>query len=397
MFYTIKYISNIMSNYITLEEFLNFFSKEKYKTFDEFIQNAKVRMRNNISPLHTYLLRKNEDISTPTTLSNEILDNIKPLYEHIINREKYLTQFYKRSLKIPSYDIEINSKILNNNTHSLFKNKIRSLFLKEILCDTKSGFDNIPSFLDVLFDLYQYPNCIIDYKLITPSAIDYIKKGRIGSVFSSFYFRASIMNPALVHNIRINYFLNANTILTPTLGWCSYLTGFSLLNSKSITHYVGIDIIDSVCHHAKHTPLAMFPPNKIDIYKCQSECVQEIHNEFNTIYINYFDAIFFSPPYYRMELYQGQTQSTNMYKNYDEWLHKYWEKTVMMCKNVLNHDKGVMCYIVSPFDNYNLPEDLLRITSKYFQLQQIVQIYNKNVNSTKHREPDDKMYIFTHL
>jgi hypothetical protein len=98
-----------------------------------------------------------------------------------------------------------------------------------------------------------------------------------------------------------------------------------------------------------------------------------------------------------MELYDNITenkQSTTMYKSYDEWLNNYWEKTVIMCKSVLTIDKGIMCYIVSPFDNYNLPDDLLKITNKYFQLLEIVPIYNKNVNSTKHREPNDKLYIF---
>lgn len=385
-----------MSSYITLENFLDLFTKEKPKTIDEFILNAKVKIRNNIIPLKTYLNKKLTVLSTDKNLS--LTRNIEPLFKHIINREKYLIQFYNRSLRISSYDIEIkkqNQNELNNNTHPLFKNKIRSLFLKELLCETKSGFENIPSFLDVLFDLYQYPNSIIDYKLITPSAITYIENGRIGSVFSSFYFRASIMNPALIHNIRMNFFSNAKNILTPTLGWCSYLTGFSLLKTQPLKHYVGIDIIDYVCYNAKNTTLGLYPPEKIDIYKCQSELIMDIHNEFTTIYNKYFDVIFFSPPYYRMELYDGISQSTSMYKNYDEWLIKYWEQTVIMCKNVLNPYKGIFSYIVSPFDNYNLPNDLLNISNKYFKLQFIIPIYNKNVNSTKHREPNDKLYIFS--
>jgi hypothetical protein len=381
-----------MSSYITLEEFLEFFTSEKPKTMDEFMMNARVKIRNNIVPLKTYLDQKS--ISCENT--EPIIRNVEPLYEHIINREKYLTEFYKRSLRVANNTIEIKiENELNNNKYPLLKNQIRSLFVKEILHDTKSGFENIPSFLEVLFNLYQYPDCIIDYKLITPSAIDYIEKGRIGSVFSSFYFRASIMNPALIHNIRMNFFPHAKTVLTPTLGWCSYLTGLSLLKSHPLEHYVGIDVIDSVCHHASHTPLGLYRPGKIDIYKCQSECVQEMHHEFNTVYRNYFDAIFFSPPYYKMELYDGEQQSTNQYNTYEEWLNNYWEKTVIMCKSVLNSTKGVMCYVISPFHNYDLPNDLLRITSKYFTLREIVPIYNKNVNSTKHREPDDKLYIFT--
>jgi tRNA1(Val) A37 N6-methylase TrmN6 len=178
------------------------------------------------------------------------------------------------------------------------------------------------------------------------------------------------------------------------LGWCSYIAGFSLLKNTPIKHYVGIDIIDSVCYNAKYTSLGICSPEKINIYNCQSEIIMNIHNEFNTTYKEYFDLIFFSPPYYRMELYKGVGQSTTIYKTYDEWLINYWEKTVIMCKNVLNPKGGIFSYIVSPFDNYNLPDDLLKISNKYFLLQNIIPIYNKNVNSTKHREPDDKLYIY---
>jgi hypothetical protein len=376
-----------MSSYITLDDFLNLFTKDKPVTMKDYMKNAKVKIRNNVVPLRQYLDQHNDDKSR----------NIEPLYRHIINREQYLTRFYNMSLRIQPFVPIVTQAptALNNNSQPFLKNKIRNLFLKEILYDTKSGFDNIPGFLEVLFDLYQYPNSVIDYKLITPSAIDYMQRGRIGSIFSSFYFRASIMNPALVHNIRVNFFPNANTILTPTLGWCSYLDGLSMQNDRIIKHYVGIDVIHAVCHKAQHTPLTFYPPKKIDIYKCPSEMVMTKHPEFATKYHHYFDAIFFSPPYYKMEMYEGGKQSTTNYKTYEDWLLQYWEKTVIMCKHTVKPRTGIFSYIVSPFDGYDLPKDLSKIAQKYFKLQQIVPIYNKNVHSTKHREPNDRLYIYT--
>lgn len=376
--------------FITLQQFLDLFSKTFPPSLDDFIANSKVCVRGRMVPLVQYLKEHSSR-------------DITNLYEHVIHREAYLTRFYKLSLRVLPQDTKIEEQTantLNNNKQPLLKNQIRNLFLKEILCDTKSGFDNIPCFLEVLFNLYQYPGTIIDYKLISPSAIDYIKKGRIGSVFSSFYFRASIMNPALVHNIRMNFFPNARNILTPTLGWCSYLTGFSLLKEQRLNHYVGIDVIDRVCNQLTQPPLALYPPSKIDVFNCPSELVMERHPEFTTCYRGYFDVVFFSPPYFKMELYDcaeesGKNQSTTMYKSYDEWLKGYWEKTVIMCRETLNTNGGLFCYIVSPFDQYDLPHDLELISKKYFTLQHIVPIYNKGVNSTKHREPDDKLYIYT--
>jgi hypothetical protein len=95
-----------------------------------------------------------------------------------------------------------------------------------------------------------------------------------------------------------------------------------------------------------------------------------------------------------MELYQSDNQSTTNYNTYKEWLEHYWEPTVKMCKTVL-HNEAIFCYIISPFGNIELPNDMQKIATKYFLLREIVPIYNKNVNSTKHREPDDKLYIFT--
>jgi len=370
--------------YITLSEFLLFFSNKKPTSITEYINNARVKVANNLTPLKKY-------IDEHTDKKTGIRD-IQPLYNHIINREQYLTRFYNTSLRVVEIPPQPQlASALNNNSQPQMKNRIRNIFLKEILCDTKSGLANIPTFLDVLFDLYQYPDSIIDYKLITPSAIEYAKNGRIGSVFSSFYFRASIMNPALVHNVRIHFFPNAKRVLTPTMGWGSYLDGFS--HMARLDHYVGIDVIDSVCSKSQ-TSLIDCRPCEIDIYKCPSEMIAIRHPEFVCKYKDYFDAVFFSPPYYKMELYESPDQSTTNYKSYDEWLSKYWEKTVELCKICINPHGGIFSYIVSPFDNYNLPADLQKIAIKYFRLLHVVPIYNKNVNSTKHREPDDRLFVF---
>ena len=71
-----------------------------------------------------------------------------------------------------------------------------------------------------------------------------MKNGRLGSVFSSYYFRASIMNPYLVYSLN-HKLLNGTKIFTPTLGWSSYCYGF--LECPMVKEYVGTDVIKSVC------------------------------------------------------------------------------------------------------------------------------------------------------
>ena len=182
---------------VSYETFVqHFHTKSNSKTFNTFMKNAQVLTYNKtILPLHDYIKNKNINI-----------DDLKFIYHHIIDREQYLYRFYRKSLEIPTNmhieDPPMPSTKLDNNQKINYKNVVRNMFWLEIFKNTKSGFDNILSFLIVLENLYLKE--IIDYKILTPSAISYIRKGRIGSVLSSFYFRASIMSPYLVYSLAIS-------------------------------------------------------------------------------------------------------------------------------------------------------------------------------------------------
>jgi hypothetical protein len=277
---------------------------------------------------------------------------------------------------------------MNNNSLSQYKNVIRNMFYKEILKNTKSGISGVPTYLDVLEDLYK--NYIIDYKILTPSSIHYMKEGRIGSVFSSLYFRASIMNPYLVNSLNKSVF-RAKRVFTPTLGWCSYFYGFA---ESGITHYVGIDIIPSVCKKAEKMA-EMYPQIKTEIICSPSEKV----NPSNITGKGKFDLVFFSPPYFKLELYEGKMQSTTQYPDYETWLIEYWEKTVELCHKVLEKG-GHMCYILSGYgsentkEHYDLITDMNAITKKYFKYRKTLNMMNKNVHVTEHRETAEKIIIF---
>jgi hypothetical protein len=263
----------------------------------------------------------------------------------------------------------------------------------DILQYTKSGIDNVPTFFDMLYDLYLHD--VIDYKLLTPSATHYIKKGRIGSVFSSYYFRASIMNPYLVYSLNESIF-KSKRVFSPTLGWSSYCYGF--LESPHVIEYVGTDVIPSVCNKTKE--LADIYTNKaVDIYCKPSEDLLEIPT-FMKKYKGHFDLVFFSPPYYELELYKSNNQSTDRYKTYEEWLTGYWEKTMKLCSHVLGKS-GKMCYILSDYGSTSTPKhkalltDMNNIAKQYFHLSSKQPMHNKNVHVTTHRETGEQIVIFT--
>jgi hypothetical protein len=372
---------------LELDDFLKIFHSNQKITFQEFLQKAQVKVNSNIEPLKTYMARKDIDKS-----------KIKLLFENIQKRDEYLTRFYNLSMRVlPDFlnidDEPMKNKAMNNNELITYKNVIRNMHYKDILQNTKSGIENIPSFIDVLRDLYL--NYIIDYKILTPSAIHYMEAGRLGSVFSSFYFRASIMNPYLVFSLNESV-LKGSRIFTPTLGWTSYCFGF--LESPKVIEYVGTDVISSVCKKTAEFSKKHYPNKITDIY-CQPSEKLAKSPAFLRKYREHFDVVFFSPPYYRLEMYPGENQSTTQYKSYEEWLAGYWEETIKLSHHVLIKG-GKLCYILSGYGSqnteaqYDLLGDMNKITKKYFRLKSTQPMYNKDVHVTKHKETAEKIMIF---
>jgi len=380
-----------MIDILELNTFLKMFSSNntEKQTLSQFINNAVVRVGKNSRPLKEYVLTKN--------IKKE---DIKTLFHHIKYRNEYLTRFYNMSLRVqPSnYIIDgavapMKNKQMNNNDHPLYKNFIRNIHMLDILQNTKAGIENIPTYMDVLKDLYL--RNIIDYKILTPSALHYMNEGRLGSVFSSYYFRASIMNPYLVYSLNKSL-LKGTRIFTPTLGWSSYAYGF--LECPEVVEYVGTDVIPDVCKTTAKFAKEHSPNTIIDIYCKPSEQLFK-SKVFMEKYKNHFDVVFFSPPYYRLELYDGENQSTTKYDTYEEWLDKYWDATIQLCKHVLQPG-GRLCYILSGYgsdntkDNYDLIGDMNAITKKYFTFKNKQPMYNKNVHATTHRETNEEIVLF---
>lgn len=369
---------------LSLEHFLSLFETNKPETFSFFIQNAKVKVINKKYSLIEYMKTKN--IS-----KNEI----KILFFNIVHKNEYLTRFYETSLKpadITINEIPMPMNKINNNSLVKYKNVIRNIFYLDILKKTKSGIENIPTYMDVLQDLYVH--YIIDYKLLTPSGLFYVKEGRIGSVFSSYYFRASIMNPYMVYSLNKSFF-HGKKIFTPTLGWGSYFYGFA---ESGIDLYVGVDVIPSVCKKVERFS-KQYPNIETHIVCSPSEKICE-NKIFMDKYKGCFDVVFFSPPYFKLELYEGGKQSTHCYPTYEEWLSNYWEKTIRLCKKMLTKN-GLLCYIISDYgsknvkEEYHLIRDMNSITERFFTLKKKQPMLNKNVNMTKHKETAEYIFIYS--
>lgn len=356
---------------------------ENTTSYKDFLKKAKVKSGNKILPLSQYIREHNID-----------RNRIHILYENIAKRNEYLERFYQISLKPAPLKIAhepMKRRELDNNKFVQYKNIIRNMHFFNILQNTKSGIYGIPTFLDVLYDLYE--KYIIDYKILTPSAMHYIEEGRLASVFSSFYFRASIMNPYLVFSLNKSV-LKGTRIFTPTLGWTSYLYGF--MECDEVLEYVGTDVIPSVCKKTAKFAQDNYPEKGCQIYCDPSETFLK-NTRFMQKYKGHFDLVFFSPPYYELEKYPGLKQSILTYGSYKEWLEGYWRRTIEVCHEVLEKG-GRLCYILSDYgmsnNNYALLQDMGKITREFFKPTTTIPMHNKNVHVTEHRETGEKICIF---
>jgi len=354
-------------------------------SFEQFKETATVKIRDNIKPLQQYV----EERNIPE-------EDIQLLFENIQHRNRYLTRFYNTSLRLLPNKMRLHGlepmkqNEINNNQLVNYKNWIRNLHADDILQNTQSGIENNVTYLTMLNDLYNQH--IIDYKILTPSARHYTKAGRLGSVFSSYYFRASIMNPYVVYSLNKSC-LRGTRIFTPTLGWSSYCYGF--LECSEVCEYVGTDVIPSVCRKTQEMAKTLAPHVKTNIL-CEPSEDLLLSKSFMTMYKEQFDVVFFSPPYYRLELYSGGEQSTDRYKTYEEWLQNYWLKTVQLCHHVLE-EGGRLCYILSGYgskENYDLLHDMNNITRTLFTLQCEFPMKNKDVHVTKHKVTNEMIMIF---
>jgi len=314
---------------LTLEKWLSFFESPIINS-TTFVETSRVWRKEVLFPLKDLIGNKLTD------------ENVKLLYKiSVIDKELYLINFYNNNLKIPE-DISMSkfdTTSVNNNKHPHLKVLVRNLYFQEILWKTEHLKKR--SFMSVIIDLFKYN--IIDYYLLSPSVMKLCSENNVGSMLSGMYFRASIMNPFVV------YALSGSTkkVLTPCLGWSSYLLGF--MENKNLEHYVGIDVIKKVCDTTKKLATHFRPDIKCDIYCKPSEDLYR-NKPFNLKYKNYFDTVFFCPPYYQLELYEGSDQSTTRYTNYNEWLEKYWKSTIKLCYNCLK-EGGELCYIISGYVN----------------------------------------------
>ena len=336
---------------------------------------------------------------------------VEYFYEILIrNRYKYLELFYNAyfSFKKPTEldwtdrDLILRTKLtesLDAPAVSVQKNDasrriIRNLFYLELLDLTKvtNTVKSKVSFWRSLVNMYN--KLELEDRFFAPSSIDLFlrdkntKREQISGVkeinyhnlfylFQAYQPKASIFNPYAIKWVMQNIIAKElgrqpKNIFTPVLSWTSYLAAF--MHIKSYQHYVGVDVMPSVCKKAEflgnwYGKLAPEFKKKVEIFCTPSEKLKN-NKSFTSRFKNYFETMIVCPPYYDMEIYHEGDQSIDNYSSYGEWLTKYWEETVKLCRNVAANG-CIFAVIANDYQTldgkkYPLTKDLDQITSKYF-------------------------------
>lgn len=372
-----------MSRLTTLTEskWMSLFKCEQV-TFAAFKRDFKVASGPKRVPLKTYAQKNNVSDA-----------QLKMVYDWVVtNMPTYLKGVYKYSLHIPDDPLaSIQQETMHNSKKSTSKCIVRNLYMRDLWQRTKMSLGLTNSFFVVLLQLCNEK--VVDYKLLTRSGLGLIQSNKFAPAMSSFYFRSSVLNPALVYTLSKSL-LKGSNVFTPTLGWSSYLLGF--LANDSFNEYVGTDVIPRVCKTTEKVAAKYYPTKKVSIHCTPSEDLLN-DKKFMKQHKGKFDVVFFSPPYFKLELYEGSNQSTRRYPDYEQWLEKYWDATMQLCAHVMKANAR-MGYIVSGYgDKPHLLEDMSRVASRYFRKVSIHDISNHNVGTTKHRPTGETLLIFKRI
>jgi len=357
--------------FISKEQFINRFqySGIHEQNIENFKKYANVKYSKYIKPLNQF----------PEDTQQAIA------YFAIEFKNNYLNTFYQRSLQAKKYIYKSPMDIdkLYNSKHRKYKGIVRNMYFQDILKNTATELNNLRPFLEVIDDLFKH--WVIDYKLVCPSTIQYFKKNVFGALLSSFYFRASIMNPYLCYSI-FNHYVERNEwkLFTPTLGWSSYLLG--AVQHNQLIQYTGIDVLESVCEKTRKLCYHYNIPNEIICKK--SELVAQ-DKDFWDKHAGCYDIVFFSPPYYKLELYEDKM---NDYTSFENWVDTYWKPTIDLCWHVLK-EGGKLMFIISLYGKYkNRLCDLLDYVG---EIEQSIPIYNNVCRVNKNTDNHEFLYIFS--
>ena len=308
-------------------------------------------------------------------------DELMNVFYHffVLTREEKLKWFFDKYVSAKGIDmrgmnfqenIRLPDGSINGQMRSIYSRIIKNIHYEHIYGSDKINTDNPP----VLKFIEAFRTYKAHYQFKQPSSCKKMKDNWLDffKLFLIILSRMSVFNPYTFGWITKNV-LRSKRIFTPVLGWSSYALG--CINNPDIEEYVASDVIPEVCEKTDQLFDLTGSRIKRKIYCCPDEELDARH-DFSNVYKEHFDSVLFSPPYFDLELYNSENQSCDSYKDYNDWLEKYWHATVKVCYNVLQKG-GKFAFVISdykykengkgPFVERHISKDLKDIALKYFK------------------------------
>jgi hypothetical protein len=310
-----------------------------------------------------------------------------------------------------------NGKVIDGKYNSYSGRVIKNLFASEVYEQTmKVTTNQVKTMFDLLRDLLEFK--VTHSTMFTPSMSDMIVNKDYGGFFAylrGFANKASIFNPYTYFSIiQGELEPGGGKLFCPVLSWGAPVVAFH--NAWGYNEMVGVDVIPSVIEKCEklHFAYEMDSGPFTDSKKCtliHSPSEDLFHDpEFYIPYRNYFDTVFFCPPYYNCELYPDTDagwQSTTRYKTYHDWLAGYWLKTVALCNIVLKPGGTFAFVIVKDYVDikggavkYPISKDMQGYCDKIFDFKKTLDLSwsgfkIKKQNHEKRENVQEHVHIYT--
>lgn len=377
----------------TFSQFIKLFNLQKNIPFEEF--SKKLSVLNGSDTSGQFVVRSDIDTFIDRVAKNDDrkskLDQYKKnLYKILVtDAEKSLGLWFKNNAElvesidyyfdIPDADI-FDGEIFGGRTLSKYGRICKNINFENFYTTKKlysNDFEYTFGLLKAMFEDFKIRN-----SLVGPAFFDHIYKitddyGQFWTDFNMGCNRASVFNPVTYREILKEIF-DGDVLFAPVMGWNSYQIAFYNSNFKK---FISTDVIPEVVDNGnklhsewqsyRNQSLFEIKDKTIDLYCCPSE---ELESRFNFVekYQNSVDAVLFSPPYYDLEIYPGVEQSFTNYPDYQDWLARYWEETVILCKQVMKPGSK-FGFVISNYRNkkkedVSISEDMMKIVSKHLTL-----------------------------
>jgi hypothetical protein len=196
------------------------------------------------------------------------------------------------------------------------------------------------------------------------------------------------------------------------MGWNSYQLAFYASNFNK---FIATDVIPDVVDNGKllHDEYKKFTDDsiwistekEIDLYLCPSEKL-EMRHDFVNKYRDSVDAVLFSPPYFDLELYPSEGQSTDSFPDYQSWLNGYWIETVKLCAKVMKPG-AKFGFVISNYVNKNkvkmtISEDMRDVAAKHLDFTKHYKVQWSAIAGTRQAKKTrngnyEDLWVFTKL